>query len=237
VNDAAILLHAPLLHATRSGSVQNRTKFAARGGTVTFHAAELELADWRRRVSEMYARVRAEPDPQRGHALWRSERNDLFLHHPQSPLEQADPLRQSGVEYWPYQPSLRFELPLLPAPETSPHVIPAGGEESTVLRAIGRIELPEPVNAALTVWWLEQYGGGLFLPVRDGTAGTTTYGGGRYLLDSAKGADLGGTLDELVIDLNFLYHPSCRYSSVWQCPLAPAENTFAFPLQAGERLN
>lgn len=203
---------------------------------VTFHSADLEVADWRRRVSELYARVRAEPDPSRGHALWRAGRNDLLLKHPQSPLEPEDPLRRTGVQYWPYEPVLRFELPLLRAPETAKHAIPTGGEDSTTLRAIGRIEIPEPVNGILTVWWLEQYGGGLFLPLRDATAGSTTYGGGRYLLDSAKGADLGGTLGTLVIDLNFLYHPSCRYSSQWQCPLAPAENTVAFAVQAGERL-
>jgi hypothetical protein len=40
-----------------------------------------------------------------------------------------------------------------------------------------------------------------------------SYGGGRYALDTSKGADLGGGLDHLVVDLNFLYHPSCRYDS------------------------
>jgi len=203
---------------------------------VTFYPAELELADWRRRVCELYARVRAEPDAERGHALWRAGRDDLILDHPQSPLAPGDPLRRTGVEYWPYQPELRFEVPLLPAHNTTLHVIPTGRDESTALRAIGRIEIPGPVNGTVTLWWLEQYGGGLFMPLRDATAGSTTYGGGRYLLDSAKGADLGGTLDRLVIDLNFLYHPSCRYNSVWQCPLAPAENTLAFPVEAGERL-
>ena len=93
------------------------------------------------------------------------------------------------------------------------------------------------MKGTLTVWWLQQYGGGLFLPLRDATAGSTTYGGGRYLLDTAKGADLGGTLATLVIDLNFLYHPSCRYSSQWQCPLAPAENTLGPAVQAGEQLS
>jgi uncharacterized protein len=204
---------------------------------VTFRSADLELADWRRRVSELYARVRAEPDPLRGHALWRAGRNELLLDHPQSPLEPGDPLRRTGVPYWPYDPALRFELPLLPAPGSAQHVVETGGDESTTLRAIGRLEIPEPVNAILTVWWLEQYGGGLFLPLRDATAGSTTYGGGRYLLDSAKGADLGGTIGTLIIDLNFLYHPSCRYSSQWHCPLAPAENTLGASVQAGERLS
>jgi uncharacterized protein (DUF1684 family) len=72
--------------------------------------------------------------------------------------------------------------------------------------------------------------------VRDGTAGDSSYGGGRYLLDTAKGADLGSHGGRMVIDLNFLYHPSCRYNADWQCPLAPAGNTIAHPVQAGERL-
>ena len=105
-----------------------------------------------------------------------------------------------------------------------------------MLRLAGRVELPAPLSAVVNVWWLEQYAGGLFLPLRDGTAGTASYGGGRYLLDTAKGADLGGTGASLVVDLNFLYHPSCRYNSSWQCPLAPSGNTISAPVRAGERL-
>ena len=72
--------------------------------------------------------------------------------------------------------------------------------------------------------------------LRDGTAGTTSYGGGRYLLDTAKGADLGGDVDSLIIDLNFAYHPSCRYNPEWVCPLAPAGNTTSIPVNAGETM-
>ena len=56
------------------------------------------------------------------------------------------------------------------------------------------------------------------------------------LLDTAKGADLGSAGSTLVVDLNFLYHPSCRYNDAWQCPLAPPGNTIATPVTAGERL-
>ncbi len=104
------------------------------------------------------------------------------------------------------------------------------------MRRIGQVQLPRPLEATLDVWWLDQYAGGLFLPLRDGTAGTSSYGGGRYLLDTAKGADLGSRNDTLTIDLNFLYHPSCRYSDAWQCPLAPEGNRIAVAVQAGERL-
>jgi uncharacterized protein (DUF1684 family) len=198
--------------------------------------SSLELADWRRRVSELYSAVRATDEPERGHALWRSGRDTLFREHPQSPLSTDDPLRVTGLPYWPYDPSLRFELTLVPVPEPAAVELPTDGEGLTTLRRIGRVELPAPVDAGVDVWWLVQYGGGLFLPLRDGTAGETSYGGGRYLLDTAKGADLGGQAGSLVVDLNFLYHPSCRYDPDWQCPLAPAGNRITAPVRAGERM-
>jgi uncharacterized protein (DUF1684 family) len=111
-----------------------------------------------------------------------------------------------------------------------------GDDGVTALRLIGRVEFPAPIGAAVDLWWLRQYAGGLFLPLRDGGAGDTSYGGGRYALDTAKGADLGGGATTIVVDLNFLYHPSCRYDSRWQCPLAPPGNTIAARIDAGERL-
>jgi uncharacterized protein (DUF1684 family) len=201
--------------------------------------ADLDLTDWRRRVSELYAAVRAADEPERGHALWRAGRDDLFRNHPQSPLPPDDPLRATGLPYWPYDPDLRFAtLSLRPAPaEPVRLVVPTGGEETTTLRLIGRVELPAPLSAPLDVWRLEQYAGGLFIPLRDGTAGDTSYGGGRYILDTAKGADLGGGMDTLTIDLNFLYHPSCRYGPDWVCPLAPAGNVITASVHGGERLD
>ncbi|HVM10097.1 MAG TPA: DUF1684 domain-containing protein [Acidimicrobiales bacterium] len=84
---------------------------------------------------------------------------------------------------------------------------------------------------------LEGYGGGLFLPFRDATAGDTTYGGGRYLLDTVKGADLGSTgSGDLVLDFNFAYHPSCAHDPRWSCPLAPPGSRLDVRMEAGERL-
>ena len=203
---------------------------------------ELELADWRRRVGTLYAAVRAETDPATGHALWRAGRDALFREHPQSPLPPGDPLRKTGLPCWPYDPDLRLEVALAPVPEgTRTLELPSGETGSTLLRAVGTVELPGSVGASITLWWLEQYAGGLFLPLRDGTAGgadpaAASYGGGRYLLDTAKGADLGVRDGRLVVDLNFLYHPSCRYDDAWLCPLAPPENTVAARVEAGERM-
>jgi uncharacterized protein (DUF1684 family) len=198
--------------------------------------AELDLADWRRRVAELYADIRADADPERAHAHWRQVRDELLGKHPQSPAPPGDIIRSTGVPYWPYDPALRFELPVLPAASGARLELPTDGDRMTALRLIGRIELPSPVDGAVDVWSLQQYASGLFLPLRDGTAGQSSYGGGRYLLDTAKGADLGGGPGTLVIDLNFLYHPSCRYNPDWQCPLVPEGNIIEAPVLAGERL-
>ena len=196
----------------------------------------LELADWRRKVHALYAGVRAEDDPAQGYALWRAGRDDLFASHPQSPLTVDDSLRTTGVPYWSYNPSLRWTLAVEPVEAPVHRSVATGATEVTNMSQLGWITLPAPMDARLAVWWLEQYGGGIFVPVRDATAGHSTYGAGRYLLDTAKGADLGGTDSSVVVDLNFLYHPSCRYDPQWICPLAPAENTIAVAIEAGERL-
>ena len=91
-------------------------------------------------------------------------------------------------------------------------------------------------EAELTAYWLQEYGGGVFLPFRDATAGSGTYGGGRYLLDTAKGADLGSSGDRVVLDFNFAYHPSCVHDPRWSCPLAPTDNALTMTVNAGERL-
>ena len=129
--------------------------------------AELELLDWRRQVGELYAAVRAEADPSRGHQLWRAGRDALFRTHSQSPLSPEDPLRESGLPYWPYDPALRFELELRPVAEAGRRLaVPGGGEQdSTTMVLIGCVELPRPVDATVDVWWLDQYAGGIFLPL------------------------------------------------------------------------
>ena len=104
-------------------------------------------------------------------------------------------------------------------------------------RRIGSVEADlAGVRARLPVFWLEGYGGGLFLPFRDALAGRGTYGGGRYLLDTVKGADLGTSADgaRLVLDFNYAYNPSCAYDPRWSCPLAAPESRLAVAIEGGE---
>ncbi len=193
----------------------------------------LTLLDWRRTVAVLYARVRAEPDPRYGWSLWCEGRDRLFTEHPDSPLPTTHPARTAGLRYAPYDPSLRWELPVQPAPAERWEV-PTGSDGVVPFERFGSLDLPG--LGSLDVWWLDSYGGGVFVPLRDGGAGADSYGGGRYLLDSVKGADLGGSGDRLVVDLNFAYNPSCAYDPAWACPLAPEGNRLSTAVRAGELL-
>ncbi len=146
-------------------------------------------------------------------------------------------MRADGLPYWPYDPRLRFAASVLPVSDAKSYEITTGEHELTRVHQIGLVELPDPVAGRLAIWRLEQYGGGIFVPFRDATAGDTSYGAGRYLLDTAKGADLGLDAGRLLLDFNFAYHPSCRYDFRWQCPLAPPENHLSALIEAGEKLS
>lgn len=193
----------------------------------------LTLLDWRRRVGALYAAARAAADPERGWRLWRDGRDELFAEHPDSPLDEAARGAFRGLPFAPYDPALRVEPVLEPAGPQRLEV-PTDDDGAVPLDRIGRVTLG--AVGTVDVWWLGGYGGGVFLPLRDGSAGRSTYGGGRYLLDTIKGADLGGTGDRLVVDLNFAYHPSCTYDPRWSCPLAPEGNRVVAPVEAGEQL-
>ena len=198
-------------------------------------SAWLDLLDWRRRVGALYARVRAllPDDPIAAHTVWREVRNDLFANHLQSPLTPDGRRDFRGLPYWPYDPALAFTAAVdVSVNEERYDVRTSTGEGMTLVR-FGRVHVPV---GSLDVYWVDVYGGGLFIPFRDATSGRSTYGGGRYLLDTVKSADLGSTpFGQLVLDFNFAYHPSCFYNSAWSCPLAPPGNVLGVEIRAGEQ--
>ncbi len=197
---------------------------------------QLDLLEYRRRVAEMYARVRAGArDPRAASLEFRRARDDLFRTHPQSPLSREQQATFAGLPYFPYDLSLRFVVPVDTAVE--PGVIEVHLRDDGVLRLgrFGRVHVAlGGRNVSLSLFWILGYGGGVFLPFKDLTSIDTTYQGGRYLLDTIKGADLGSEAN-LVIDFNYAYNPSCAYQLRWSCPLAPEENHLPVAVPAGER--
>jgi hypothetical protein len=197
------------------------------------------LAHWRRAVAELYAAVRQATPEGREHAceVFRATRDDLFRSHPQTPLSPDMRASFTGLDYFPYSPAWRVigALDRQVERETFTLELPADG----VMRytRVARIRfMARGQPAELSAFWIEGYGGGLFVPFRDGTSGATTYGGGRYLYDTIKGADLGAGAERIVLDFNYAYNPSCAYSDEWVCPLSPPENRLLFAVEAGEKV-
>ena len=194
--------------------------------------AELELLDWKRQIFELYADVRAAAEPERAWERWRAARDELFRAHPQSPLPPEAREGFAGLPYFPYDPMRRVLAEVEPA---GPELREIAGSAGSVTR-FRRFATARLDGGSLELYWLEGYGGGVFLPFADATRGRETYGAGRYLLDTVKGADLGMQEGKLVLDFNFAYNPSCSYDPRWACPLSPPANRLAFEVRAGERL-
>lgn len=201
--------------------------------TITTHDA-LTLLDWKRRIFNLYAVVRATDEPKTAWETWVARRDEMYGSHPQSPVPVD---RRDGYRctYFPYDPSARVHGTLRDS-EPEEFEIPTSGDEPMRFARIGRCDFELYGSAqTLDVYWLTAYAGGLFVPFRDETSGSTTYGAGRYLLDTVKGSDLGSHDGQLILDFNFAYNPSCAYDPRWVCPLAPEPNRLDVAIEAGER--
>ncbi|MEA2452641.1 MAG: uncharacterized protein QOG04_1351 [Actinomycetota bacterium] len=195
----------------------------------------LELADWRRRVFNLYREVRDAPDPQVAWRRWRDTRDELFRTHPQSPLPASRRADFEGVSYFDYDPASRVIGRVRDLPPRRYNIETSGEGTFSFTRFAAVAFTLHGSDLELELYWLEGYGGGIFLPFKDQTSGRDTYGGGRYLLDTVKGADLGDQDGGVVLDLNFAYNPSCSYDPQWVCPLSPPENRLDIAVTAGEQ--
>lgn len=187
----------------------------------------VELADYREAVARLYL-------SDAGLADFRTGRDGLFARHPQSPIPPGERPRFAGLRYFPPAGGAVVEATLRAAQGDLD--IDTGGPDGIVrYRRVGILDTP---FGPLSLWWIAAYGGGLFLPFRDGTSGRETYGGGRYLTDTVKGTYGRGLCvlgtDRVRLDFNYAYNPSCAYSDEWACPLAPPENWLTAPVRAGE---
>jgi len=196
------------------------------------------LAHWRRTVAELYAEVRKPAADRRAQCeAFRLARDRLFRTHPESPI--AEHLRGAwpGVKWFAYDPAARVEALIEPAAERTTIEMTLATDGALRCTRVGTAHFVlAGRRGSLALYWIEGYGGGLWLPFSDATTGVVTYGGGRYLYDTIKGADLGVGETSIVLDFNYAYHPSCASDERWSCPLAPAENRLDFAIEAGERL-
>lgn len=205
----------------------------------------LELYDYRCRVAAMYRKrnqaMLAGEDSEAVLRRFRAARDELFANHPQSALDEEQRKVFKGLRYFPLNSALRFGVDIDTDVEPERQEITMNANERMSLITIGRVHFTVGQEAVmLTMYWLDVYGGGLFLPFRDTTCPGESYGGGRYLFDTVKGSDFlpapgGNDWKRIVLDFNYAYNPSCAYNDAWVCPLAPVENRLQVPLRAGER--
>ncbi len=216
----------------------------------------LDLYDYRRRVAAMYqqreAALRSGTDEQVVLQQFRAQKDALFAQHPQSPLSPEQRRSFTGLPYFPYNPLLRVEATLTPERAEENLNLEASGPHQMRFARAGRLAFTlDATPLALWVYWIDVYGGSLFLPFRDMSCGAESYGGGRYLFDTVKGSDFlqaesvivasseaslyGYAGGQVILDFNYAYNPSCAYDARWVCPLAPTENRLPLPIRAGER--
>ncbi len=205
----------------------------------------LDLYDYRTRVAAMYRErdqsILSREDPVTVWQRFRAVRDDLFAHHPQSAFDEEQRLTFQELPYFPYNTAMRFIVDVDTDVEPTRLKVAMNADESMVMTTVGRVNfVTEGESVSLSIYWLEVYGGGLFLPFRDTTCPAESYGGGRYLFDTIKGSNFLPVPGEsgwkrIMLDFNYAYNPSCAYHDRWICPLAPVENRLVVPIRAGER--
>ena len=163
-------------------------------------------------------------------------RKDAHFRAGNGPL--PDPATFTGLSYYPADETLNFSAPLdmQPQDETAEFTLETSTGEPRVMARYGTVRLPLPGGErTLTVFVPlgEDAPQRAFIPFRDGTSGSETYGAGRYL-DAALARRDGQVW--VNVDFNLAYHPYCAYGEGWTCPLPPRENWLPDTLRAGERL-
>ena len=201
----------------------------------------LSLINWRREIFEIYSDIRRESNGKTAWEKWRVKREELFKHHPESPTFNIKSIPGSYAQpiLYPYNPNfcLSSKYKVLESSE----ILELLTDNNSITRIQPFLEttnLFEKLNIELTIFKILGYGGGLFMPFFDIGCSSKgdNYEGGRYLIDTIKGADLGESRkNELRLDFNFSYNPSCSYNSKWTCPIIKHYNIIPVLIDAGEK--
>jgi len=152
----------------------------------------------------------------------------------QSPIPHEQRHGYSGLAY--YEPDQRYRIESLTLepdadPTSTTEIVTSDGKTREAWR-VGTLEFDVPGGHARLAGYAFEPGPveELFIPFRDATSGSDTYGAGRYL-DLEPEDD--GTY---VLDFNLAYNPWCAYAPQYSCPLPPRDNWLTFPIPAGEKI-
>ena len=165
---------------------------------------------------------------------FRMELNTEFADPEESPLEEEDRLHFEALDFFPIDLNFRIEARFIRTPGQEPFEMQTTTDRRPVYEKYGECHFElEGRKFVLNVYQShslrekEGYEDYLFLPFKDFTNGSESYGGGRYI-------DLRVPEDEtIILDFNMSYNPYCAYSYRYSCPLVPEENHLEVAIPAG----
>ncbi|MBI4038403.1 DUF1684 domain-containing protein [Candidatus Daviesbacteria bacterium] len=163
---------------------------------------------------------------------FRKEKDEAWKNNKKSPLTEEQKRDFKGLNYFPVNSNLSFELTLdknIPYVGKEVIIKTTGGDEQIYLR-VGKITFTVGGKEIVALVFEDpkpeqfQY----YLLFRDQTTGKDTYENGRMLQIPKR-------VDKLIVDFNYAYNPYSSYNDSWDCPITPKENILPIPIEAGEK--
>jgi len=165
----------------------------------------------------------------------RAEKDVLFADSTKSPLNKKHLENFIGLNYFPINQEYRLNTVFKVDTSESPFRMQTTTERQPLYRKYGLLSFMlhdtlHQLNAYQNLDYLAKNPDyrHLFIPFKDLTYKTLTYGGGRYLdIDIPES-------NQVVLDFNLAYNPYCAYDDKWSCPLILFENYLNTDIMAGE---
>ncbi len=158
----------------------------------------------------------------------RKAKDEQFKTADDSPI--VDKANFQGLAYFPYSAAwlMTFDMVRNTQVERVGLAMTDGSQDSLLVFGKAKAEMEgKPIE-----FIVYQYDSGdFFIPFKDKTAPTETYGGGRYLelpLTNLKD-------NQLIVDFNQAYFPFCAYNKTFACPVPPQANQVNLRIPAGEK--
>lgn len=160
------------------------------------------------------------------------ERTQRFMESSEASPFASDSIEFEGLSFFPPDPAYKVRARLTPIQNKKLLQIPTstGEEEKYIRYAYADFELNGQQHRLMLLQPFEKQQT-LFVPFKDASSGSETYGGGRYL--EVEMPPRGRKSIEL--DFNTAYNPYCAYNASYSCPLPPSENIISVPILAGEQ--
>jgi uncharacterized protein len=169
---------------------------------------------------------------------WREElvterrmKDEFMARHRESPFI-AGRVPFHDLRYFDPDPKFRIRATLKRVPVPEEAHLRTNRDGQAVMRYLGDLSFAvgkKPVSLAVYHAG-EGVGTSVFVPFRDTTSGTESYGPGRYLTLELNEDDV------YELDFNRAFNPYCAYTDDYECGFPPAQNDLPVAIRAGEKV-